>query len=112
MSTTPERVVFLKKIHLFSGLPDDDITDVAEALVDQPFKPGDVILDQNTHGDTFFIIFKGTVKVVRQRGKPQEQTLANLVAQDFFGEEELFSNKARSASIIATSEGSLLVLQK
>jgi hypothetical protein len=112
MSTIPERVAFLKKIHLFSGLPDDDITDVAEALVDQPFKPGDVILDQNTHGDTFFIIFKGTVKVVRQRGKPHEQTLANLVAQDFFGEEELFSRKARTASIIATSDGSLLVLKK
>jgi hypothetical protein len=111
MSTIPERVIFLKKIHLFSGLADDVVTDVAQALVDQPFQPGDVILKQDTHGDKLFIIFKGTVKVVRRRGK-EEQTLANLVAQDFFGEEELFSRKARTASIIATSEGSLLVLDK
>jgi hypothetical protein len=111
MSTIPERVIFLKKIHLFSGLSDDDIADVAQALVEQPFHPGDVILKQDTHGDTFYIIFRGTVKVVRRHGK-QKQTLANLVAQDFFGEEELFGKKARSASIIATSDGSLLVLNK
>lgn len=111
MSTIPERVIFLKKIHLFSGLSDDDLTDVAETLVDQPFQPGDVILKQDTHGEKFYIIFTGTVKVVRRHGK-QEHTLANLVPQDFFGEEELFSKKARSASIVATSNGSLLVLSK
>lgn len=111
MSTIPERIAFLKKIHLFSSLPDDDITEIAEALADQPFKDGDVILQQDTHGDTFYIIFRGKVKVVHHRGK-QDQTLAHLVIQDFFGEEELFNKRARTASIIATSNGSLLTLHK
>ena len=109
MSTIPERIVFLKKIHLFSGLSDNDLNDLAQTLVDEPFKTGDVIIKQDTRGDTFYIIYRGHVKVVRQQNK-RERILAHLVAQDFFGEEELFSKKIRTASIIAESDGSVLAL--
>lgn len=109
MSTTAERIVFIKKIHLFSGLSDNDLKGVADALVDEPFKAGDEIIKQGTHGETFYILFSGQVKVVRRDGKT-ERTLAQLVPMDFFGEEELFSKGTRSASIIATSDGSVLAL--
>ncbi|RJP54844.1 MAG: cyclic nucleotide-binding domain-containing protein [Anaerolineaceae bacterium] len=109
MPTIPERIAFLNKIHLFSGLSDDDVKDVAEALVMEPFKNGDTIIKQGTRGETFYILYHGFVKVVRQEGK-REQALANLVPQDFFGEEELFTKGARSASIVATSDGSVLAL--
>jgi hypothetical protein len=109
VSTTAERIVFIKKIHLFSGLSDNDLKGVADALVDEPFKAGDEIIKQGTHGETFYILFSGQVKVVRRDGKT-ERTLAQLVPMDFFGEEELFSKGTRSASIIATSDGSVLAL--
>jgi hypothetical protein len=109
VSTIPERVAFIKKIHLFSGFSEDDLRDVAEALVDEPFKNGDAIIKQGERGETFYILHRGTVKVVRQQGK-NEQVLANLVPQDFFGEEELFTKGTRTASIIATSDGSVLAL--
>jgi len=109
VSTVAERIVFIKKIHLFSGLSEDDLKDVAEALVDEPFKNGDVIIKQGSRGETFYILHSGQVKVVRQDGK-REQALANLVPQDFFGEEELFTKGTRTASIIAISDGSVLAL--
>jgi hypothetical protein len=109
VSTIAERIVFIKKIHLFSGLSEDDLKDVSEALADEPFKTGDAIIKQGTRGETFYILHHGTVKVIQQQGK-SEQVLANLVPQDFFGEEELFSKGTRSASIIATSDGSVLAL--
>lgn len=109
MSTISERVVFLKKIHLFSGLSEDDLNDLAQALVDEPFKSGDTIIKQDARGDTFYIIYSGQVKVVRTKNK-SELTLAHLVPQDFFGEEELFTKKTRTASIVATSDGSALAL--
>ena len=86
MPTIPERIAFLKKIHLFSGLSDDDLNDVAEALALEPFKAGDAIIKQGTRGETFYILYRGQVKVVRHQGK-HEQMLAHLVSQDFFGEE-------------------------
>jgi hypothetical protein len=109
VSTIPERIVFLKKIHLFIGLSDDDLSDLAQALVDEPFKTGDEIIKQDTRGDTFYIIYRGQVKVVRKKNK-SEQILAHLVPQDFFGEEELFTKKVRSATIVATGDGSVLAL--
>lgn len=109
MSTVPERIAFIKKIHLFSGFSEDDLRDVAEALVDEPFKDGDAIIKQGSRGETFYILHRGQVKVVRNDGK-REQLLANLIPQDFFGEEELFTKGTRTASIIATSDGSVLAL--
>ncbi|MFZ5856684.1 MAG: cyclic nucleotide-binding domain-containing protein [Chloroflexota bacterium] len=109
MSTVPERMAFIKKIHLFSGFSEDDLRDVAEALVDEPFKDGDAIIKQGSRGETFYILHRGQVKVVRNDGK-REQVLANLIPQDFFGEEELFTKGTRTASIIATSDGSVLAL--
>lgn len=109
MTTIPERVAFIRKIHLFSGLTEQDLTDVAQALTDEPFKKEDVIIKQGSRGDNFYIIYRGQVKVVRQQGKT-DVTLANLIPPDFFGEEELFTRTPRTASIIATSDGSVLVL--
>lgn len=109
MTTIPERIAFIKRIHLFSGLSEEDLTDVAQALVDEPHKAGDTIIKQGTRGETFYMIQQGHVKVVRQHNR-REVTLAQLVPEDFFGEEELFTKGTRSASIIATSDGNLLVL--
>ena len=109
MSTPQERVAFLKKIHLFSGMSDEELNDVAQALVVEPFKEGDTIVKQGSRGDTFYLIYRGQVKVIRGHGK-QERVLAQLVPQDFFGEEELFTKGVREASIIAVNDGDLLVL--
>lgn len=102
-------MAFLKKIHLFSDLSEDDLKDVAEALEEQSFREGEKIIEEGTPGETFYIIWSGRVKVTRRRGK-EEETLALLVAQDFFGEEELFSRGTRTASITAVSDCTLLVL--
>ncbi len=111
MSEISERVAFLKKVHLFNGLSDEEMEDVARALEDAPFKTGDTIIEQGTRGETFYLIYRGQVKVVRKH-KNQDMVLANLVQEDFFGEEELLSRGTRTASIIATSDGSLLALHR
>jgi hypothetical protein len=111
MTTTAERIAFLKRIHLFSGLPDDDVKGLAEALVDEDYKPGERIIEQGTRGDTFYMIYRGNVKVTRRRNN-KEVVLANLVPQDYFGEEELFVGKARSASIVAVTDTAVLVLHR
>ena len=111
MTTILERIAFLQKIHLFGDLSEEDLNYVAQALVDEPFKVGDRIIEQGMRGDTLYMIYRGRVKVVRRRDKG-EQVLANLVPQDFFGEEELFVGGVRAASIVATTEGSVLALHR
>ena len=109
MTTIPERIEFIKKIHLFADLSDDDLNDVAQALSDETFAAGKHIIEQSSRGDTFYIIYSGTVTVSRRKDK-QEVKLAQLGPRDYFGEEELFRKKERTATISAVTDCSLLVL--
>lgn len=109
MTTPEERAAFIKKIHLFADLSADDLSDVASALMDDEHKAGEQIITQGSHGDTFYIIYKGSVKVTRLKGKT-EVKLAQLVPQDYFGEEELFHRQVRTATISAVTDCHLFVL--
>ena len=111
MTTIPERIAFIRRIHLFSDLSEDDLRDVAEALSDELYKDGDSIIEQGTLGETFYIVYRGRVKVSRRRDR-REEVLAYLVPQDFFGEEELFSNRPRTASITAMGDAAMLALHR
>ena len=110
MTTITERIDFIKKIHLFVELSDDDLNDVARALTDETHQAGDRIIEQGSHGETFYIVYSGAVNVMRRKGKQEEVQLAQLVMRDYFGEEELFHKKERSASIVAETDCELLVL--
>lgn len=110
MTTTQERIDFIKKIHLFVDLSDDDLADVARALTDEERKAKERVIEQGSRGDSFYIIYNGTVEVSRSRNRRGKTVLAQLGPRDYFGEEELFHKRARSATITAISDCSFLVL--
>lgn len=111
MTTITERIDFIKKIHLFSDLSEDDLNDVAQALTVEPHKAGDHIIEQGSRGDSFYIVYKGYVRVMRKKEK-REEILSQLVPQDYFGEEELFRKRVRTATIVAVTDCQLLVLHR
>ena len=96
---TTKRALFLKKIHLFHDLNDDQLVEIAGKFSEVSFDTGEVILEQGTFGDSFYLIYSGKVRVYRQyEGRKQE--LATLVSGDYFGEMEILGKRgARSASI-------------
>ncbi len=95
------RALFLQKIHLFHGLNDDQLLQVAEKFAEISFDKGEMILEQGTQADSFYLTYSGKVRVYRQyEGRDQE--LATLVSGDYFGEMEIFKPRgARVASISA-----------
>ena len=116
MIETERLVVFLKKIHLFAGLNDDQLGKVSEQCTDETLKAGTPILQEGTQGDTFYLIFSGKVSVFQKRKKKgkreYELRLATLVAGDYFGEEALLTNQRRSASVRTEEETILLSLPR
>ena len=96
-----KRAIFLRKIHLFRDLNDDQLLQVGEMFSEVTFDAGKVILDQGTQADSFYLIYSGSVHVYR-RHDGREQELATLVSGDYFGEMEILGQRgARSASISA-----------
>jgi len=107
----PERAEFFKKIHLFHDLAEADLARMAEIVDEKVYKAGEIIIQQGSREDGFFIIYSGKVEVTRRRDKRVE-TLAALVPQDYFGEEELASKRPRTATVTALTETRVFILTR
>ncbi|MBI5946500.1 MAG: cyclic nucleotide-binding domain-containing protein [Chloroflexi bacterium] len=106
-----DRIVFLNKIHLFSGLKDDQLGGIAVKLEERPLPADEVIFERGAKPDGFYLIYKGKVKVTRPRENGTD-FLAVLSAGDYFGEEALFEKRDRSATITTTEEAVILFLSR
>ena len=107
----PARIAFLKKIHLFHGLGEDELTAIAEELQEFSYPQGAVIFEQGGKADSFYLIYGGSVRIVRRQNKKEYQ-LARLVREDYFGEMALVAKRPRSATVTALADTSLLVLSR
>ena len=105
----PQRVEFLRRIHLFYRLEDDHFVTVAESAIEQVYEAGEVIVQQGDVGNSFYMIYSGSVNLVRER-LPGDDAKAKLVAGDYFGEEPLRAHRHHDATATAAEKTVLLVL--
>lgn len=105
------KIAFLKKIHLFHGLGEDELGAVADVLQEYSYAQGEVIFEQGGKADSFYLIYGGSVRIVRTANKKEYQ-LARLVREDYFGEMALIARRTRSATATALTDTSLLVLSR
>ena len=107
----PARISFLKKIHLFHGLEEDELAAIAAELEETQYPKGAVIFEQDGKADSFYLIYGGSVRIIRKQNKKEFQ-LARLVREDYFGEMALIAKRRRSATVTAETDTSLLVLSR
>jgi CRP/FNR family cyclic AMP-dependent transcriptional regulator len=99
----------LANIPLFESLTDDDLSALAERMVEVRYAPGDVIFQQGDPGSTLYIIDDGAVEISHSSG-PARSTLATLFTGQYFGELSLFDRAPRSATATAAKESRILTL--
>ena len=107
----PARIAFLKKIHLFHGMGEEELAVIAAELQEVPYAKDAVIFHQGGKADSFYLIYGGIVRIVRTQNKKEYQ-LARLVREDYFGEMALVANRPRSATATALADTSLLILSR
>jgi len=107
-----EYVPRLKRIHLFKGLEDDQILEVAKELEARVYKAGEVIFEEGEEGQHFYLINRGQVKVTRRGPRGEQKPVATLVIGDYFGEAALLYGRRRSATVKAETEVETLRLSK
>lgn len=108
---TLAKVAFLKKIHLFYGLEDDELAAVAEELEEKSYSEGDVIFLQDSQAESFYLIYSGSVRIMRKE-RNKEYQLALLVKNDYFGEMALATHRRRSGTATAVTDIRLLILSR
>jgi uncharacterized membrane protein YdbT with pleckstrin-like domain len=105
------RIAFLKKIHLFFGLDDGELASVADGLTEHSYSEGNIIFSQGSKADSFYLIYKGSVKIVH-RSKGKDQILGILVEGDYMGDIALLQNRNRYGTGIAVADVLLLTMSR
>lgn len=97
----------LQRVPLFSGFNEDELRRVAELSRIAEAPAGTVVTQIGEPGEAFFIIIDGSVAVRTPVGAGSQ-----LQPGDFFGEMSLLDGEPRSATIVATTDLRLLIVDR
>jgi cGMP-dependent protein kinase len=89
------RIGKLKKLYLFKNLSEKTLELIATKLKKLKFKEDEVIVYENTNGDTFYLISKGRVRITKG-GK----FIRDIESGNCFGENILLTNDSRRTATV------------
>ncbi len=107
-----ERVLFLRKVPLFSALPPPDLQPIAVISEEHAYDDGDTMAEQGEPGDAMHIIVSGEVSVVVRRADGDERVVAVRSAGDVVGEMAVITSRPRIATLIARGQVRLLTIAR
>ncbi len=96
----------LKRIPLFSDVPDEALQKIAPFATSEEWPEGKEIIKEGGFSNHFYAIEEGTAKV--ERGG---EHLADLKEGDIFGEQGLLEHSERSATVTSTSDIRLIKIE-
>lgn len=98
---------------IYQRLPPINLQKILMSLESVHFSKGEVIVDQGSMGDYYYLIKNGHCELTRKPSpNAKEIKLAQLATGDTFGEDSLLSDAPRNVTITALTEISLLRLNK
>jgi CRP-like cAMP-binding protein len=101
---------FLKDVELFQGLNDNQLAEILLLGVVKEYKKGDLIFEDGSPGDRFFVIYRGEVRISKVYDQMGEEALTILGPGEFLGEMSFFEEEPRSARAVAHQDTQLLEL--
>jgi Cyclic nucleotide-binding domain/HEAT repeats/TLC ATP/ADP transporter len=114
LTTMPlvERVLFLRRVPLFTGLPPQDLVPIATIASEHSYADADTIAEQGEPGDEMHIIVTGYVMVILREPNGHRQVLAVRSAGDVIGEMAVITSGPRMASLAARGPVRLLSIER
>jgi CRP-like cAMP-binding protein len=104
--TTLEKLVFLKRVSIFSSLGGEDLAQIATITEELEVSQGQDVIREGEVDSSLFVVIDGKVRV--HKGP---HTLAELGPSEVFGELALLDPAPRNATVSATTEGRLLRIE-
>ncbi|TME66037.1 MAG: Crp/Fnr family transcriptional regulator [Chloroflexi bacterium] len=94
----------LRRLPLFSRLPDSELAELADRVRTKSFKRGEMIFRKDDPGTHLYMVLEGGVKIALPGEFGQEALVAIMRPGEFFGELALFDRSPRSASATALED--------
>ena len=93
---------------LFSGLPKEQIEELAQIAVEQRFKRGQTLFSEGAKATGFYVIMEGRIKIFKLSLDGKEQILHLFGNGEFFGEVPVFAGGNYPAHAEALDPGRAL----
>jgi CRP/FNR family transcriptional regulator len=89
----------LKKVPLFAGLDNKELTQIASSMRERRFKAGDVMTQEGSSGVGFFVVEDGEADV-----SVGGDARGSIGPGDYFGEIALINESPRTATLTARTD--------
>jgi CRP-like cAMP-binding protein len=99
ITRSEDTVALLRRVPVFSTLPEEDLGKVAEVAVPRRFGASEVVFREGDESNTCYVVRSGKARAIRAHSDGRSITLANFGPGDIFGELAMFDNERRSATI-------------
>ncbi len=106
-----ETVALLRQMAIFQGIDDARLAELESFLGRVNVKKGDLIVQEGSPGDFFYIIYSGRLLVWHETPLGNQE-VATLIRGDYFGEEALLFGQPRLANVSALQDSELLVVDQ
>jgi len=107
-----EVILLLRSLPLFEGLSDDDLAAIAARLQKRSYRAGEIVFHQGDLGDSMYFVNNGSVNIHLPGEDSRRISLKDLAPGEFFGEVALLDGEPRTASALASTNTTLLELQR
>ncbi|MFD0677004.1 MULTISPECIES: ABC transporter transmembrane domain-containing protein [unclassified Paenibacillus] len=100
----------LRKLPFFQGIEQGALDQLSRLFVAEKIDAGTTVFEQGDPGETFYLIARGKVEIVRTSNSGERSRVAILEDGDHFGEIALMHHIPRTASVITLTPCLLLSL--
>ena len=99
---------FLKEIPLLHGISEHNLSVISDVLHEETLENDQTVFDEGVPGDRFYIVKTGGV-LCRKKVDGEEKTVSRLGTGSYFGELALLSGKPRAATVVTTTDNTVLL---
>ena len=76
------------------------------------YKEGKILFFKGDKANSFFLVLKGEIKVIRTSDSGREKILKKMKKGDFFGEMGIIEGNKRSATAVVNKDSNLIIIDK
>jgi len=102
----------MHKVQILSSLDQEDLVKISELISHQTYKKGEILLLDGDKLESIIIINEGSVKAYKYTADGREQILYVFTEGDFFGEQNLLSDRTSTYSVVALQQVKTCALSK
>ena len=106
--STGDRAIVFGQNALFTDLSPEVLETISRRIEAVTLTPDQILFQENDPGDCLYLIAEGSIKISKRGRGGQQETLAYLPANDYFGEMALVDGGKRSAQASAPARSNHL----